>query len=903
MQRKNRKPIFNRGILFAVLCILVLCISIPAISAAAEQLPAPQNLHAKTVSSDTITMTWDAVPGASYYRFYRNGQFAAIVTGTLYTCGGLTANTVYGFKIAAVDSGGTLGAYSGHTYVRTRQLAVPQNLHAVTITADSIAIACDSIPGISTYTFRLHKSSNGITITQSQNTPCITFSNLDADTAYSISAAAVYDSGNAGEYCAAINVRTLLAAPRNLRAAATADASVTLAWDGVSGASYYRFYLNGRYLTAVTGTSYTASGLEADTVYGFKVAAAKDSGDVGAYSSHIYVRTGKRQLAAPQNLHAAEITADSITMTWNSVPGTSYYRFYKNGVYIGNVNGFSYTSTGLYADTVYGFKVAAVDAEGTLGAYSGNVYKRTASRHPAPEHLRYTAVSGNAIAIAWNSVPDAIRYLVYRNNVYLAEVYATSYTDNTLFPDTVYGYKVVAVGSDHTLGAFCNNIYVKTKSRLPAPQNLCATATDDKSITLTWNNVPGVSYYRFYINGRFAANVYGTAYTCSGLESDTVYGFKTVAVSANGILGAYSKHLYVRTWQTRLLAPQNLRSTAIVYNAITMEWSSVAGAAYYRFYKNGVFIANVFSTAYECTVLDSGTVYGFKVAAVRADGTLGHYSNHVYVKTIAQLPAPQNLRSSSVGSDSILILWDSLSGASYYTVYRNGTFVANTVSNSFADTGLSPDTAYQYKVAAVSSLGTMGLFCDAISVTTDPEAQLPAPANLHATAVYTKSITVAWNSVAGAVWYHFYRDGVFIAQTTGTSYTSSNLSVGATYTFKVLAISSSGKYGAFSETLSVTTQDELLYPAPYHLTYLYNSYYDTFVLYWNDTSNAKYYKVYRDGIYFGRVYRTDPIAGYQNFFSFKFHDIHNGVFTVAGVFSDSEGNTVCGPHSDPLTVD
>jgi hypothetical protein len=336
----------------------------------------------------------------------------------------------------------------------------------------------------------------------------------------------------------------------NLHATSITANSITMAWNAYYGAAFYRFYCNHNYEDDVwSGTSYTMTGLSPDTVYNFIVFAAFTGyppvGDVP--SDYVDVRTSKIPLTAPQNLRSTATTANSITMAWNSVSGASYYRFYKAGAYVGNVNGTSYTCTGLSPDTVYGFKVAAVNSAATVGPYCANVNVRT-QKGPlaAPGNLHSTSTAATSIAIAWNSVTGASYYRVYQNGSFVKKVTGASYTSVGLDPCTVYGFKVAAVSSEGTLGAYTGNVYIKTQ-KLPAPPSLRAATVTADSIKMFWNTVSGASYYRFYLNGNFVGKTANAYYTCTSLTSNTLYGFKVVAVDKNGTLGAYSGNVNVRT--------------------------------------------------------------------------------------------------------------------------------------------------------------------------------------------------------------------------------------------------------------------------------------------------------------------------------------------------------------------
>lgn len=84
-------------------------------------LPAPTGLRSTAHTRSTVTLTWNAVAGATHYRVYRSDVATNIgdSADNVVTVGGLRANTVYKFHVRALDSQNTLGNSSSTISVRT----------------------------------------------------------------------------------------------------------------------------------------------------------------------------------------------------------------------------------------------------------------------------------------------------------------------------------------------------------------------------------------------------------------------------------------------------------------------------------------------------------------------------------------------------------------------------------------------------------------------------------------------------------------------------------------------------------------------------------------------------------------------------------------------------------------
>ncbi|HET7865680.1 MAG TPA: PHB depolymerase family esterase [Burkholderiaceae bacterium] len=71
------------------------------------------------------------------------------------------------------------------------------------------------------------------------------------------------------------------------------------------------------------------------------------------------------------------------------------------------------------------------------------------------------------------------------------------------------------------------------------------------------------------------------------------------------------------------------------------------------------------------------------------------------------LPAPTGLGTSGATAGSMVLAWNSVSGASGYNLYRSGSKVNASLinGNTFTDTGLAPSTTYSWTVTAVDASG------------------------------------------------------------------------------------------------------------------------------------------------------------------------------------------------------
>ena len=570
------------------------------------------------------------------------------------------------------------------------------------------------------------------------------------------------------------------------------------------------------------------------------------------------------------------------TLKWKAVTGAAKYEVYRarsmNGDYIkySTVTGTSYTNTSYIENgNTYYYKVRALDANGTAGAWSSIVsvtYKQTL---PAPAVTGGNDAQGRP-TLKWNAVTGAAKYEVYRarskdgDYIKYSTVTGTSYTNTSYIENgNTYYYKVRALKSDGTAGAWSSIVAVTYKQTLSAP---AVTGGNDSQgrPTLTWKAVSGAAKYEVY-RARSKDGTYtkystttGTAYTNSSyLTSGTTYYYKVRALDANGNAGPYSAVVSV-TCRLKLTAP-SVTGGNDAQGRPTLKWNAVSGAAKYEVYRarsmNGDYVkySTVTGTSYTNTsYLANGTTYYYKVRALGSDGSYGPDSTPVSVTYKAPFGAPL-VTGSKDSQGRPALKWDKVTDAAKYEVYRarskDGTYslMSTQSATGYTNTSyLANGTTYYYKVRALKANGTASAYSSVVTITYGTVPTPAAPAMRSAKAD-SAGITVSWDTAANAVTYNVYRTAdagsswtQVASSVKGSSYKDTTVKKGVKYGYKVRGVAADGKtLGPMSPTgvtakvtAASTTPDYVKLTSARRVT-------GGIQLTWESAADAKTYNVYR----------------------------------------------------------
>ncbi|MCY3714372.1 MAG: fibronectin type III domain-containing protein [Gemmatimonadetes bacterium] len=861
---------------------------------------APFSLTATAKSSSRIDLGWkDASNNETGFKIERkltsasDNTFSQIGTASAgaesYTDSGLSASTGYTYRVRAYNSVGN-SDYSDTASATTQAPppppSAPSSLSATAKSSSRIDLSWDDNSDDESGFKIERRLSTGSDSdfsqvgTTSANDTTYTDSGLSASTAYVYRVRAYNANGNSG-YSGTARATTKVAvpsAPSSLAASARSATSVRLRWkdnsDNESGFKIERKLSTQNNASfsqigtaSANDTTYTDSGLSANTGYTYRVR-AYNSGGNSDYSATASATTNMALPASPSDLSASARSSSSIRLSWDdrsdNETGFKIERRLSSGSdsdfrQIGTANAGAelYTDSGLSASTGYTYRVRAYNSAGNSG-YSGTASATTRDSLPsAPSSLTATAKSSSRIDLGWKDTSNnESGFKIERklstqtdanfSQIGTANAGAKSYTDSGLSASTGYTYRVRAYNSVGN-SSYSGTASATTKAPPPppdAPSALSATAKSSSQIDLSWDDNSD-DETGFKIERRLSTSssfsqidttsANDTDYTDSGLSASTTYVYRVRAYNANGN-SSYSGTDRATTQSNLPRAPSSLSATAKSSSRIDLGWTDnsdnetgfkierkLSSAANSSFRQVGTTSAN--DNDYSDSGLSEGTGYTYRVRAYNASGN-SVYSASASATTKVSIPsAPSSLSASVRSATTIRLSWtDNASNESGFKIERKlssaadstfsqvGTASAN--ARSYTDSGLSASTGYTYRVRAYNSAGNSS-YSGTASATT--KATPPStPSSLTATAKSSSRIDLGWKDtssnesgfkierkLSSAANSSFSQIGT--ASANAESYTNSGLSVSTGYTYRIRAYNSAGN-SSYSGTASATTK-------------------------------------------------------------------------------------------------
>lgn len=317
-------------------------------------------------------------------------------------------------------------------------------------------------------------------------------------------------------------------------------------------------------------------------------------------------------------------------------------------------------------------------------------------------------------------------------NSLITDEHNCKYVSKTVKPTTTSeGYTL------HTCSvcgkSYKDNFTPKLKTEIEAMTGLVFGSRDCESVSLRWDRQDNVSGYILeYLNGnKFdkltdKGSASSVSHKVTGLQPGKLYKFRVRAyVCDNGkrIYGGYSPVLCVRTLPK---AMTDISVKSKTDNSITIEWSNntTANGASVEIYSSGQWrtaaLKSSGATSHTITGLKQATAYIIRVRAYINDENGRIYS--VYNTTLTEttaLSAVENFRTVISARTALRFNWNRNTAADGYIVEMANGESWNTIdvlsgnkSIAVAKTGLTPDTAYTFRIKAYKTINGQTVYSD-----------------------------------------------------------------------------------------------------------------------------------------------------------------------------------------------
>jgi len=654
-------------------------------------------------------------------------------------------------------------------------------------------------------------------------------------------------------------------------------------------------------------TSYSVTGLSANTEYYYRVRAYNEGG-TGSNSNVIALSTTVDPPAPPSTAPVVyagtDTTQTSFLADWEITDAATSYSldvatditfssFVSGYNDVEVLNATELQVTGLTASTEYFYRVRACNSGGCSGNSDPISVITLPDPPPAPVAYEATDITQNSFMAHWDHVATADFYLIdwstdesFQSYSQLQLTYTTAYTLSGLEPNTTYYYRILAYNNGGPGDP--SNIISVTTLQIPAPPAPVANNPSyigQTDFTASWNSSETATGYYLDIcyDSEFTScdpynldvgNV--TSYSIMGLTANTPYYYRVRAYNDGGT-SDNSNIITVATLENPPDPPGSPLvnpATDITQTSFTANWQTSTDATGYLLdiasddaFTNTLYedidLSN--TTSYNITDLTSNTIYYYRLRAYNSGGT-SDYSGIINVTTLPEPPPiPLPYEATAVTTTGFTANWDDMERTDGYklsiatddmlTQWVAGYLNLDVFNvTSYVVTGLDPNTTYYYCVRGYNE-GEESDNSGSIMVTTllvMPD--LPAaPTADPATNITQTQFQANWTPASGTDGFYLdvAYDDAFSSYVTGYN----NLDIGYDISLDIGGLSSNTVYyyrvrghnvsgtGDNSNVVSVTTLPDPP-PAPTGLSA--SSCNNEVYLQWDQTTEAGFmqYNVY-----------------------------------------------------------
>ena len=361
-------------------------------------------------AADALRVNWSKNANADGYivEMYQGNKWVRVgkITNnstTTFRKAGLSASTVYKFRVKAYKMEGKTAVYSEYsaTVAARTNPSVMTGAKLGGRAADALRINWSKNASADGYIVEMYQGNKWVRVAKitSNNTTTFKKSGLKASTVYKFRVRAYKMSGSTalyGNYSATVAARTNPSVMTGAKLGGRAADALRINWSKNASADGYivEMYQGNKWvrvakITSNATTSYRASGLKASTVYKFRVSAYKMSGKTALYGNYSATVTARTNPSIVKGVKIGGKAKDALRVNWTKNASAQGYivEMYKGGKWvrvakITNGNTTTFRKAGLAKNTAYKFRVKAYYMSGKTALYGnyGSVSGKTAAK-------------------------------------------------------------------------------------------------------------------------------------------------------------------------------------------------------------------------------------------------------------------------------------------------------------------------------------------------------------------------------------------------------------------------------------------------------------------------------------------------------------------------------------------
>ena len=361
-------------------------------------------------AADALRINWTKNTSADGYivEMYQGNKWVRVakITSngtTTFRKAGLSASTVYKFRVRAYKMEGKTAVYSEYS-ATVAAMTNPSVMTGAKLTgraADALRINWSKNASADGYIVEMYQGDKWVRVAKITSNATTTYraSGLSASTVYKFRVRAYKMSGSTalyGNYSATVAARTNPSVMTGAKLGGRAADALRINWSKNASADGYivEMYQGNKWvrvakITSNNTTTFKKSGLKASTVYKFRVRAYKMSGKTALYGNYSATVTARTNPSVMTGVKIAGKAKDALRVNWAKNASAQGYivEMYKGGKWvrvakITNGNTTTYRKAGLAKNTAYKFRVCAYYMSGKTALYGGygSVSGKTAAK-------------------------------------------------------------------------------------------------------------------------------------------------------------------------------------------------------------------------------------------------------------------------------------------------------------------------------------------------------------------------------------------------------------------------------------------------------------------------------------------------------------------------------------------